>query len=93
MTNRENERMTKLGRCFGVLALAMAAVTGAAAEGPSLQEQIEKQKTENEALKAKIAKIEQVLKTDVCSNPEAARLLEKGDASDTAPQAASGGAK
>ncbi|MGI2323997.1 MULTISPECIES: hypothetical protein [unclassified Methylococcus] len=63
-----------------VLAMALLAGTGVAAQdGPSLQEQIEKQKAENEALKAKIARIEQVLKTDVCSNPEAARLLESGE--------------
>ncbi|UZR28946.1 hypothetical protein [Methylococcus mesophilus] len=70
-----------------VLAMALLAGAGVAAQdGPSLQEQIEKQKAENEALKAKIARIEQVLKTDVCSNPEAAKLLESGEAADSSPQ-------
>lgn len=70
-----------------VLAMALFAGAGVAAQdGPSLQEQIEKQKAENEALKAKIARIEQVLKTDVCSNPEAAKLLESGEAVDPSPQ-------
>ncbi|MEW6039201.1 MAG: hypothetical protein AB1648_13265 [Pseudomonadota bacterium] len=69
-----------------ILAAAFYGGLGVAAEGaPSLQEQIEKQRSENEALKAKIARIEQVLKTDVCSNPEAARLLESG-AAESSPQ-------
>lgn len=48
-----------------------------AEEAVALQQQIETQKAVNEALRAKIAKFEQVLKTDVCSNPEAAKLLEE----------------
>jgi len=44
-----------------------------------IQRQIEAQRTENEQLKEKIATIEKVLKTDVCSNPEAAKLLESDD--------------
>jgi hypothetical protein len=52
----------------------------AAEDASSLQEQIEKQRSENEVLKAKIARIEQVLKTDVCSNPDAAKLLEVDEA-------------
>lgn len=56
------------------------AVCMAAEEAPDIQKQIEQQKAENEALRAKIAKFEQVLKTDVCSNPEAAKLLEEDKA-------------
>jgi hypothetical protein len=70
-----------------VLAMALFAGAGVAAQDtPGLQAQIEKQKAENEALKAKIARIEQVLKTDVCSNPEAAKLLESGAAADSSPK-------
>ncbi|MDF9392544.1 MULTISPECIES: hypothetical protein [Methylococcus] len=72
--------MTKRTWLPAVLAAAFFGGSGMAAEdAPSLQEQIERQRAENETLKAKIARIEQVLKTDVCSNPEAAKLLESGE--------------
>lgn len=62
-----------------VMAMLATMVSGgiAAQEAPDLQQQIERQKAENEALRAKIAKFEQVLKTDVCTNPEAGKLLEE----------------
>jgi hypothetical protein len=41
-----------------------------------IQQKIEAQRAENVKLKEKIAEIEKVLKTDVCSNPEASKLLE-----------------
>ncbi|QJD30046.1 hypothetical protein [Methylococcus geothermalis] len=88
--NEKTETQTGMKKSTGlpaVLAMALFAGTGVAAQdAPSLREQIEKQKAENEALKAKIARIEQVLKTDVCSNPEAAKLLESGEAADSSPQ-------
>ena len=48
----------------------------ASPDAAELQAQIERQRAENQALKAKIDQFEQVLKTDVCNNPEAAKLLE-----------------
>ncbi|QXP83113.1 hypothetical protein ABZN20_00155 [Methylococcus sp. ANG] len=86
--------MTKRIWLPAVLATAFYGGSGIAAEdAPSLQERIERQRAENEALKAKIARIEQVLKTDVCSNPEAAKLLEPDEAAGAPVKKGSGAPK
>lgn len=66
--------------CLAMLLGPASLARTAAEEAPGIEKQIEQQKAENEALRAKIAKFEQVLKTDVCSNPEAAKLLEEDKA-------------
>lgn len=69
---------TALG--FPVLALALSLAyssDGRAQDASELQAQIERQRAENQALKTRIEQFEQVLKTDVCKNPEAAKLLDE----------------
>ena len=70
-------------------ALALAAVTVAAlAAGPAapalaqsarevVEQQLKEQEARNELLKQRIEKLEAILKTDICANPEAAELLLK----------------
>ena len=51
----------------------------AAAPAPTreaLQQQLDAQNARNDQLRQRIAKLEEVLKTDVCSNPEAEALLK-----------------
>lgn len=67
--------------------LAAALLAGAAAAYSSgafaaetatreaLEQQLKEQESLNAALKERIAKLEAVLKTDVCTNPEAEALL------------------
>jgi hypothetical protein len=63
-----------------VLSIGAGYISSVFAESATdIQKQIEAQRVENEQLKEKIATIEKVLKTDVCSNPEAAKLLESDD--------------
>lgn len=59
----------------GALALWLAPALLTAEEAKTVQQQLEEQKAKNEALRARIAKLEEVLKSDVCANPEAATLL------------------
>ncbi len=42
----------------------------------SLEEQLAAQQAKNETLRRRIAALEEVLKTDVCKNPDAAKLLQ-----------------
>lgn len=56
-----------------------------AAEKASLEQQLAEQQARNEALRQRIAKLEEVLATDVCTNPEAAAVLQQG-AAPRAPQ-------
>lgn len=44
----------------------------------SLEQQLAEQQARNEALRQRIAKLEEVLATDVCTNPEAAAVLQQG---------------
>lgn len=77
----------KLAR-YRVAALALCLAPGLvdAQEAKTVQQQLEEQKAKNEALRARIAKLEEVLKSDVCANPEAAKLLgEEGTAPPAAP--------
>lgn len=70
----------------GALALWLAPALLAAQESKTVQQQLEEQKAKNEALRARVAKLEEVLKSDVCANPEAANLLgEEGAAPPAAP--------
>jgi hypothetical protein len=62
---------------FGFVLNCAYAVDGLAQEASELQAQIERQRSENQALKNKIEQFERVLKTDVCKNPEAAKLLDE----------------
>jgi hypothetical protein len=56
---------------------AAAAEAGRAAPTrEELQSQLNAQNARNEALRQRIARLEAVLKTDVCTNPEAAALLQ-----------------
>lgn len=70
----------------GALALWLAPALLTAEEAKTVQQQLEEQKAKNEALRARIAKLEEVLKSDVCANPEAAKLLgEEGTVPPAAP--------
>lgn len=70
----------------GALALWLAPGLLPAQEAKTVQQQLEEQKAKNEALRARIAKLEEVLKSDVCANPEAAKLLgEEGASPPAAP--------
>ncbi|MFO1153252.1 MAG: hypothetical protein U1E42_06255 [Rhodospirillales bacterium] len=56
-----------------------AAPSAPAATAPSreaLQQQLDAQNARNETLRQRIAKLEEMLKTDVCNNPEAEALLK-----------------
>jgi cell division protein FtsB len=55
----------------------VCSIEGRAQDASELQTQIEAQRAENQALKNKIEQFERVLKTDVCKNPEAAKLLDE----------------
>lgn len=55
---------------------APAASPGPAPSREALQQQLEAQNAKNEQLRQRIAKLEEVLKTDVCNNPEAEALLK-----------------
>jgi len=59
-----------------LLSLGYAA-DGFAQDASELQAQIERQRAENQALKNRIEQFERVLKTDVCKNPDAAKLLDE----------------
>lgn len=65
--------------------MAQTAAPPAAAPAPAstpaptreaLQQQLDAQNARNDQLRQRIAKLEEVLKTDVCSNPEAEALLK-----------------
>ena len=53
-----------------------APTTAAAPTREALQQQLDAQNAKNDALRARIAKLEEMLKTDVCNNPEAEALLK-----------------
>ena len=53
-----------------------APTTAAAPTREALQQQLDAQNAKNDALRARIAKLEEILKTDVCNNPEAEALLK-----------------
>lgn len=44
----------------------------------SLEQQLAEQQARNDELRQRIAKLEEVLATDVCTNPEAAAVLQQG---------------
>ena len=53
-----------------------APTTAVAPTREALQQQLDAQNAKNDALRARIAKLEEMLKTDVCNNPEAEALLK-----------------
>lgn len=55
---------------------ATAPAPAAAPTREALQQQLDAQNARNDQLRQRIAKLEEVLKTDVCSNPEAEALLK-----------------
>jgi cell division protein FtsB len=59
-----------------LLGLAVAPVA-AQESREQLEQQLKEQQAKNEALKERIAKLEAVLKTDVCTNPEAEAILNQ----------------
>lgn len=96
-STNQTDRARRAGGYFGSLLLGLAliashALPAYAEDAEEIQKKIQAQRAENEQLKAKIAKLEQVLKTDVCANPEAAKLLE-ADEGATTPSPAPGTAE
>lgn len=84
--SRKPARYTRYSVAAGALALWLAPGLIPAQEAKTVQQQLEEQKAGNEALRARIANLEAVLKSDVCANPEAAKLLgEEGAAPPAAP--------
>lgn len=66
----------------GWLAVASAAFAQTSPdESAPLKEQLATQQAENEQLRRRIAALEEVLQTDVCKNPEAAKLLREASTS------------
>jgi Tfp pilus assembly protein PilN len=67
------------------LAAMVVATLGAGLSAPALaqsarevlEQQLKEQEARNELLKQRIEKLEAILKTDVCADPEAAELLLK----------------
>ncbi len=57
-------------------AVPTAPAPAAAPSREALQQQLDAQNAKNEALRQRIAKLEEMLKTDVCNNPEAEALLK-----------------
>ena len=82
---RKPARYTRYSVAAGALALWLAPAPLTAEEAKTVQQQLEEQKATNEALRARIAKLEEVLKSDVCANPEAAKLLGEDAAPPAAP--------
>jgi cell division protein FtsB len=56
-------------------ALALSPAARAQDEKKSLEQQLQEQQARNEALRQRIAELEKILATDVCTNPEAAAAL------------------
>ena len=53
-----------------------APTTAVAPTREALQQQLDAQNAKNDALRARIAKLEEILKTDVCNNHDAEALLK-----------------
>ncbi|MBL8667292.1 MAG: hypothetical protein JNM48_07515 [Rhodospirillales bacterium] len=60
----------------GMGAAQTASPASATPTREELQKQLDAQNARNEELRQRIAKLEAVLKTDVCNNPEAEALLK-----------------
>ncbi len=71
--------LTRNVRIVAIVAMAswLASVPICAQEAPSVQEQLVEQKAKNDVLRARIAKLEEVLKSEVCTNPEAEKLIDE----------------
>lgn len=76
--------MRSLPAMFGATVVIFAAALGlgvapglAQESREQLEQQLKEQQARNEALKERIAKLEAVLKTDVCNNPEAEAILNQ----------------
>lgn len=62
-----------------VAAITLAPATSSAEEEKkTLEQQLQEQQARNDALRQRIAELEKILATDVCNNPEAAALVERG---------------
>jgi hypothetical protein len=79
-------KATALGWAAGlatvvVLTLAAGPPAMAQSEREVLEQQLKEQQARNEDLKQRIEKLEAVLKTDLCADPQAAEaLLKEGEA-------------
>lgn len=62
-----------------VTALATPSAWGQEDKQP-LEQQLLDQQAKNEALRQRVAELEKILATDVCNNPEAAAVVERGAA-------------
>lgn len=71
----------RAGVVLASLVLGLTPLPGRSQEAKSLQDQLAEQQAANEALRSRITKLEEVLKSDVCTNPEAEKLLEQERAS------------
>lgn len=77
----------------GLSAAAVVAATVVAAPAVAqetkaqLEQQIQQQQALNDALKQRMAKLEELLKTDVCANPAAAEALLAEKIPEPQPQA------
>jgi hypothetical protein len=89
-SKKQTDRIRSAGSYIGKFFLGLSLIASftapvSAEDAEDIQKKIQAQRAENEQLKAKIAKLEQVLKTDVCANPEAAKLLEADEGGTTTP--------
>ncbi len=70
-------RRAVLGVAIGVVGVLAAAQAGAQSEREVLEQQLSEQQARNESLRQRIEKLEAILKTDVCADPQAAELVLK----------------
>lgn len=82
MQDRRKQKVTmRTGRGAGpglvavVVMMLAAAPAGAQSEREALEQQLKEQQARNESLRQRIEKIEAILKTDVCADPQAAELV------------------
>ncbi len=74
---RPGSRQAALGLAAAVVVMVAAAQAGAQSEREVLEQQLKEQQARNESLKQRIEKIEAILKTDICADPQAAELVLK----------------
>jgi hypothetical protein len=75
-------KATALGLAAGLAAIVVVTLAAelpamAQSEREVLEQQLKEQQARNEGLKQRIEKLEAILKTDVCADPQAAEALLK----------------
>jgi predicted transposase YdaD len=66
-----------LGLVAAVVVMLATAQAGAQSEREALEQQLKEQEARNEGLRQRIEKLEVILQSDVCADPQAAELVLK----------------